>query len=81
MSIFLNISAMYHHLCIINNLIILALDSYEMIVDDSERSPNQLSYLVKNREQVINLIVTAESEVKHKVLHRNFEKRELENIF
>ncbi len=41
----------------------------------------QTAIVSRKKSRASNLIVTAESEVKHKTLHRNFEKRELENIF
>ena len=48
-----------------------------MIVDEGEARINY--HLKKSRAS--NLIVLVESEIKHKILYKNIEKRELEAIF
>ncbi len=39
------------------------------------------STITSQKSRASNLIVLVESEIKHKVLHKNIEKRELEAIF
>ncbi len=39
------------------------------------------STITSSKSRASNLIVLVESEIKHKILHKNIEKRELEAIF
>ena len=48
-----------------------------MIVDEGEA---RINYHLK-KLRASNLIVLVESEIKHKLLYKNIEKRELEAIF
>ena len=60
------------------SLYLRARDFYEVIVDESEA---RINYHLIEIESEYNPIVSVESEIKHKILHENIEKRELEAIF
>ena len=55
-----------------------ARDFYEVTVDESEA---RINYITSQKSRASNLIVLLESEIKHKILHKNIKKRELEAIF
>ena len=56
-----------------------ARDFYEVIVDEKLAEPE--STITSEKSRASNLIVLVESEITHKVLHKNIEKRELDDIF
>ncbi len=55
------------------------LDFYEVIVDEGKARINYHHLIQKSRAS--NLIVLVESDSKHKILHKNIEKRKLEATF
>ncbi len=57
-----------------------ARDFYEVTVDVDE-SEARINYITSQKSRAGNLIVLVESEIKHKILHKNIKKCELEAIF